>query len=102
MTRINHQIRESWSSVCHKVGDKDNSAEGSGLFWLNNKVFNQGKLDIELFIDFFFSKGMTRLRSGKKGNTSTQNPELCQRKGPVVLESRRRCFRRSRQNRAWT
>lgn len=60
MTRINHQIRESWSSVCHKVGDEDNSAEGSGLFWLNNKVFNQGKLDIDLFIDFFFSKGMTR------------------------------------------
>lgn len=49
MTRSNHQIRESWSAVCHKVGDK---AAGSVLFWLNNKVFNQGKLDIDLLIDF--------------------------------------------------
>lgn len=38
--------------MCHKVGDKENSAAGSVLFWLNNKVFNQGKLDIDLLIDF--------------------------------------------------
>lgn len=50
MTRINHQIRQISSAVCHKVGDKENSAEG--LFWLDNKVFNQGKLDIDLIIDY--------------------------------------------------